>query len=332
MYKKFKKPFSLFPAILFILLLSSCATPPPPQPPDEKLLLYTIKDNEMLLSRFAPIFAIEDSQESYNRIGTPSAQLGPDNQELISVDPEKATVYARQDLFTTEKGSYTNLIYRIHFEEVPGGFFPFHLEEGKNVGLLFIITLNSRNEPILYTSVHTCGCYLAFIPTSYTPQDILPDDWGKERQSVYAESLPGQLVYKSTSPDQDKVVFVIRGGTHRVKDIWLANSDFLQSYKKITADLQPFSALEELPVDDKWATSFYETSGSRKGYVKGSYKTHERLFMSWWAFDWRIGEDKKLGKDKVDGITFYTSLKPWSREASDLRNFNTFAEYWGWKF
>ncbi|MCI5223528.1 MAG: hypothetical protein D3924_12870, partial [Candidatus Electrothrix sp. AR4] len=216
--------FLLFPAML--LLLSSCATSPPLQLPDEKFLLYTIDDNEMLLSRYAPVFAIEDTQESYNRIGTPSAQLGPENKEIVSVDPEKATVYARKDQFTTEKGSYTNLIYRIHFEEVPGGFFPFHLGEGKNVGLLFIITLNSQNEPILHTSIHTCGCYLAFVPTSYTPLDILPEDWKKGRQSVYSESLPGLLDYKSISSDQYKVVFVIRGGTHSVKDIWLADSGF----------------------------------------------------------------------------------------------------------
>ncbi|MDU9049866.1 MAG: hypothetical protein Q3M30_13540 [Candidatus Electrothrix sp. Rat3] len=331
MYKNFKKRLFLVPALL-LFLLSSCATPPPLQPPDEKILLYTIEDNEMLLSRFAPVFAIEDAQERYNKIGTPSAQLGPDNQEIISVDPEKTTIYARQDQFTTEKGSYTNLIYRIHFEEVPGGFFPYHLTEGKNVGLLFIITLNSRNEPILYTSVHTCGCYLAFVPTSYTPPDMLPKGWHKERQTVYSESLPGLLAHRSDSPEQDKVVFVIRGGTHRVKDIWLADGGFLPDYKKITADLQPFGALEMLPLGEQRATSFYETTGPRKGYVKGSYKSRERLYMSWWAFDWRIGEDKKLGKDKEDGVTFYTSLKPWAREASDLRDFVTFARYWEWDF
>ena len=54
--------------------------------------------------------------------------------------------------------------------------------------------------------------------------------------------------------------------------------------------------------------------------------------MSWWAFDWRIGEDKKFGKDENDGILFYTSLKPWSRKKSDMRNFISFLKYWGWKF
>ncbi|MCI5211977.1 MAG: hypothetical protein D3910_25080, partial [Candidatus Electrothrix sp. ATG2] len=120
--------------------------------------------------------------------------------------------------------------------------------------------------------------------------------------------------------------------THRVKDIWLADAGFLPNFTTIAADFQPLTALEMLPLGDQWVTSFYETTGPRKGYVKGSYKTRERLFMSWWAFDWRIGEDKKLGKDTGDGTIFYTSLKPWRREASDLRDFIGFARYWGWKF
>ena len=52
--------------------------------------------------------------------------------------------------------------------------------------------------------------------------------------------------------------------------------------------------------------------------------------MSWWVFDWRVGEDKKFGKDKNDGILFYTSLKPWDREKSDMRDFVTFLKYWKW--
>lgn len=317
--------------LLVFLLLSACTTLPPAHPPADQLLLYTLADEETLLSRYAPVFAIEDARKSYNRIGTPGAKLGPERREIIYIDPETPTVYAGEERFATRKGRYTNLIYRIHFEEVPGGFSPYYLTEGKNVGLLFIITLNNENEPVLYTSVHTCGCYLAFVPTSYTPADVLPKGWKKERQTVYSENLPGLLAYTSDAPEQDKVVFVIRGGTHRVRDIRLADKGILPDYKKITADLQPFDALEMLPLGRQRVTSFYETFGPRKGYVKGSYKARERLYMSWWALDWRIGEDKKLGRNTFDGVTFYTSLKPWAREASDLRDFVTFAEYWGWK-
>ncbi|MCL7489588.1 MAG: hypothetical protein M8357_15585 [Desulfobulbaceae bacterium] len=40
----------------------------------------------------------------------------------------------------------------------------------------------------------------------------------------------------------------------------------------------------------------------------------ERLLISWWAFDWNIGEGKKLSADKKEPPVFFTSLKPWARQ------------------
>lgn len=58
----------------------------------------------------------------------------------------------------------------------------------------------------------------------------------------------------------------------------------------------------------------------------------ERLFMSWWAFDPLVGEDKEVGPAEQTGMTFYTSLKFWARKASDIWDFPGFLKYWGWNF
>jgi len=329
MYKDFKRLIFLLPVALLIFLFS-CTTIPVHLTVDN-LSVFTVKDDKTILSRYAPVFVIENYKKKYNLIGTPSARINEDREGEIYVDPEKATVYTGMGEFKTFKSTYTNLIYRIHFEKIPGGFIPFHLGKGNNMGLIVIITLNSRNEPILYTSVHTCGCYLAFVPTSYMPADRFPDGWKNGRQSVHSENLPGILEYSKSSPDRDKTMILIRDGTHRVKDIWLSDSCSLKKYNTIRAEIQPRESLEKLPLKNYETTSFYETSGPREGYVKGSFKIRERLLMSWWAFDWRVGEDKKFGKDKNDGILFYTSLKPWDRKNSDMRNFVTFLKYWKWK-
>lgn len=52
--------------------------------------------------------------------------------------------------------------------------------------------------------------------------------------------------------------------------------------------------------------------------------------MSWWAFDWYVGENKRLGPAEETGTTFYTSLKFWARDKSDIWNFGSFLKYWGW--
>ncbi len=283
--------------------------------------MYVVKPDGSLITKYAPAFIVENYQHAYNRIGTPTASIAPDGQEVISIDPDIATIYTRVDTFKTLRGSYTNLLYRIHFEQVPSG-----LIKGKNVGLLFIITLDQDNRPLLYTSVHTCGCYLAFVPTTAMPEEFYPEQWRVGRQKVYGENLPARLNIKG-NPYTLTPTFLIKDSSHRVKDIFLQepNANYIQ------LKTQPFSALDNLPRDSGATTSFFETTGPRQGYVKDSYKPYEKLLMGWWALDWRVGEDKKLGQNKTDGTCFYTSLKPWRREQSDLRDFTTFLNYWGWK-
>jgi hypothetical protein len=316
-------------ALIFMTFLGACATNPARTAPDRPVA-YVAAQNTTRLARHAPVFLIENHGAVYNRIGTPRAAIVAD-KEAVFVDSGTPTIYARQQTFETPRGRYTNLVYRVHFAKIPGGWAPFHIGAGKNVGLLVIVTLDSRDRPLLVTTVHTCGCYLAFVPTDYLPEVALPNGWPKGRQSVYSENLPGLLGLEGKSPDFTRTVITLRDGSHRVKDIRVVAAEVLAEVPRATAALQPMRSLEKLPLTKDTTTSFYETSGARTGYVKGSYKTRERLLMSWWALDWRVGEDKKFGRDKADGIRFYTSLKPWAREASDMRDFAAFLKYWGWR-
>ena len=329
MCKIFRRPRIIL-AVILLSFLPSCTTVSV-HPPGDNLLAYTVKDDNSLLGRYMPIFVIENYKNRHNLIGTPSAKATEGKEEIIYINPLKATIYTQTRIFKTAKNTYKNLVYRIHFEKIPGGFIPFYIGKGKNTGLIVVVTLSHRNKPILYTIVHTCGCYLAFVPTSYMPENAFPNGWGKGRQSVYAENLPGILEYDNSFSDQEKAVILIRSGSHRVKDIWLLDPDSLKKYNTVRAQSQPLDALKKLPLKHHKTTSFFENSGSRVGYVKGSYKFREWLLMSWWVFDSKIGEDKVFGKDKNDGILFYTSLKPWAKEKSDMRDFITFLKYWNWE-
>ncbi len=317
-------------ALLALLLSAGCATAPQPSAVRSQLL-YRVHEGDSLYSRHAPVFVVEDPEKTYNLIGTPRVRVDDSGNEKVFVDPETPTFYVQQRSFETARGAYTNLIYRIHFERVPFSLFPFYIGMGRNVGLFVIITLDVQGRPLLYTTVHTCGCYLAFVPTSFMSADAFPQDWKTGRQMVYLENLPARLDYLDSSQPLLKTAILIRGGSHRLKDTWLMDEAAQSEYPVAEAHLQPLEALERLPLEDCPASSFYEGSGHREGYVRGSSKPWERLLMSWWALDWRIGEDKRLGRGKEDGPVFYTSLKPWAREASDLRDFAVFLNYWGWR-
>ena len=319
--------FILFLACL--ILLSSCAALTR-HPAVSELTAYTAKDDKSIFSSYSPVFVIEHPQKRYNLIGTPGAKITKDMKEDIFVDHERPTIYTGKRIFKTSRGEYTNLIYRINFEKAPFGIVPFYLSAGRNVGLIVVVTLNNEGAPILYTTVHTCGCYLAFIPTSYMPAENFPENWEKEHQHVYHESLPGYLDYNEAPLDRTRTIILIKDGSHRVKDVWLSDIDLLKHYNVVGTPVSPLRSLEHLPLSNEETTSFYEASGPRKGYVKGSSKPWEMLIISWWALDLRVGEDKKLGRDKEDGTVFYTSLKPWARDKSDMRDFAAFLKYWGW--
>ena len=317
---------------LLLLFLASCARSPAPTDIGRPLA-FTSDDHDSPAGRFLPVFLIDNPRETYNLPGSPRATVAPNGEEIISVDPTHASIYAKEQQFSTEKGTYTNLIYRIHFPKTPLSIFPFNIGAGSNVGLLIIVTLNSHGQPLLYTTLHTCGCYLAFVPTTSLDEAAYPKYWQKNRrQQVYSQSLPSILDFSTKDPSKSQTVVHIASATHRIRDIWLADQASLAAFNSRNIQLRPLDSLKTLPTAGGGTRSFYETSGGRKGYVKGSRKIWERLLIGWWALDWRVGEDKEFASERQDGPVFYTSLKPWARDASDLRNFAAFLSYWGWKF
>lgn len=313
------------------LLLNACASTSISRAITEHpAAAYVAKDDGSLLAHHAPIIVPQNQFKTYNKIGRPSARYDAHGkQEQIYVDPAAPVFYTQQKTFQASKGQYTNLIYRIHFTEVPFQFFPFNITAGKNGGLLIVVTLNPAGQPVLVTTVHTCGCYVAIMPTEFLPAQDYPETWdATQTQSIYGESLPARLTYPGSANTNHRPVIFLRDGTHRVMDVTISNSD---GYHPIITPLEPAETLKKLPLGTHDATSFYVTHGLRKGYVKESFKPFELALMSWWVFDPFVGVDKELSADLDAGPVFYTSLAPWNRKASDMRHFANFLAFWGWR-
>jgi hypothetical protein len=309
-------------------ILTGCAHAPPD--PFEQATLYTPSAPPSIATVNTPTFLVREADKPYNKIGTPHVERGDDQQPNISVNPETPTVYFETQEFTTAKGLYTNLIYRIHFQEVPLGWTSINLTAGQNPGLLFIYTLDEAGTLLLVTTVHTCGCYLAFLPTGAMPREYLPPDWPTAPQDVYGYTLPSSLPLSGEKTDE-QIAFTLENATHRIGAVTVLDNPIRQTLpQQIQMHLKPMLDLYYLPYQDK-TVSFFETEGSRRGYVKNNTKILERLFMSWWAFDLHVGEDKAYSTYDKSETIFYTSLKFWDRQASDLKNFSEFLAYWGWR-
>ena len=305
-----------------LLLTAACSGLQSPKATAPVIQTISASNNGSLLANNAPIFRLEEADKSYNRIGTPRIREKDNGDIEAYVDSSQATIYAMEQPFSSQGEQYTNLIYRVHFEKTPFN----HLTAGKNVGLIAVITLNSLQQPILLTTVHTCGCYFAIIPTSSLPNNSYPQNWSMHGQEIYGERLSSLINMEPAVAAQHRFVIAVRSETHRVMQVTreAGNENFHP------AALQPMTKLRQLPVGER-KISFFETTGSRKGYVRNSIKPYERLLMSWWSLDWRVGEDKDFGSREQTGTIFNTSLKFWARQQSNMWNFAKFLNYWGWR-
>lgn len=292
---------------------------------------YVLEGSDGLVQRFAPIFIIEHDEELFNKIGTPSARLKENGKAEVFVDPARPTIYTEVETFETEREHYTNLIYRIHFERNPFTLAPLNVGAGKNVGAIVVVTVNSNEEPVWLTTVQSCGCYHAIMPTDYLPEEARPEGWDTEGFEVYGEQLPGLLKFKEASADA-RIAITIRGGSHRCKGVAVESEQSVKSgIAVLTAVAADVEVLKALPLPDGSETSFYHTKGRRKGLVKGAHKPLETALFGLWAWDHNVGQDREYGPKEGAGRRFYTTLFFKHKKDSDMWHFARYLEHNGWK-
>ena len=311
---------------LLLLLLSGCASHETNRGAIANLHLIAESPSPDLTTIFAPVFVLSGQQESYNRIGRVVAKE-IDGVEKITIDPDQPVIYADQFSFSTEGGTYINLVYRVHFQKTPFSLIPFHLGAGSNVGLLVIVTLSEDQIPPLVTTVSTCGCYAKLIPTAALPVDAYPADWSNERHSFYGEILPTGV---ATYTVNDALLITVRPKVHRVMDVTISRRETLTKKDVTPAAILPLQSLKTLALKPGKATSLYYDAWPLQGHVKGAIKPWESLLLSLVSLDFYVGMDKEYGETTVSGNPFYTSIFPWNRQASNMNNFAQFLIFRGW--
>ncbi len=308
-----------------VLFTSACTHYSLAEEDSTQLSLAPSEGNE-LLNRYAPLLIVHDTQESFNKVGEVKAK----SDGSVYIDPDQAMFYTHEASFEVEGRKYTNLVYRVHFSNIPFSIIPFHISWGKNVGLMFVVTVNENQEPVLFTTVHTCGCYKALIGTNHTPEELFPEKWITKDlldkdQAVYGEDLPRRINFNNGAQD---ICVSIRPQEHRVMEVTACNKQNVA-----TLDLspsKPLSSLRAIP-SEEGPVSFFHEKGSKEGFVKGAEKPWETLMLSWASLDLWVGTDKAYLRNPESDNTFYTSLKPWNRKKSDMADFPAFVNHWGWR-
>jgi hypothetical protein len=273
-----------------------------------------------LLRCFAPVLISEGTESAHNRIGAPALDRDLFGFLRASVDTERPVLYTELLRDTLGGRELVHLVYRLHFPRIPLRLSRHAFEAHQNPGLLVLVTLDAeRREPLFVTTVHTCGCYRALIPTTRVPDDRLPPNWPASLE-VHGFSLPARIEppVAGTRP----VVVTLTADRHRVSDVRVGDEPARVQGERVELGLEPMAELRSLPIagESGRASLFYEAWPMR-GHVRGAWNAFEGLTLGWVTLDPRVGTDKDFGDPAGTGTPFYTMLRFWKRDVSRLDRF-----------
>ena len=168
---------ALSPASIRTTVASMIAAEPlPPLPRVEPTAL------DALLVAYAPVYEIDTASRA-DRPGRPTrrADGAPD------VDAGKPVVYTRLAWTRFDGALLPQLVYTVWFAERPPARVLDPLA-GRLDGLVWRITLDRDGAPLLFDTIHPCGCYHQFVPTARLVAK--PPEPGVEEGALVVQTLP----------------------------------------------------------------------------------------------------------------------------------------------
>jgi hypothetical protein len=187
----------------------------------------TSEDLALLFALYAPSFEV-DTTGDYDRPGGLRWRWGA----LPEVDATEPAVY-RQSAHTRYRGmNLLQLVYTVWFPERPADS-PGDLLAGKLDGVVFRVTLAPDGTPLLYDTMHPCGCYHMFFTTPRAT--LLPQPEGEPEWAFVPQKL------RAMTP-RDRIVVRIASRTHYVERVIRDQDDSLARY-----ELRPYDDLRSLP-------------------------------------------------------------------------------------
>jgi len=121
--------------------------------------IYTPEEREALFRMYAPIWEIR-IQGDYDRIGAPIWT----NKGVLDVDTDEPITYTLLSFTRFGKEILTQLNYIIWFPSRPKES-ALDIYGGLLDGVNYRVTLDNDGKPLLYETVHNCGCYYKAYPT-----------------------------------------------------------------------------------------------------------------------------------------------------------------------
>ena len=209
----------------------------------------------LLAAAYAPSFEVE-IRADHDRFGVLRFRRGSGAPEVDAAEP---TVYVNAAYTRYGEHVLVQLVYTIWFPERPASG-AFDLLAGRLDGVMWRVTLAPNGEPILYDSIHACGCFHMFFPTPRARPRPAPD--GLDEWAFVPHSVPH-------AGEDERVVLSIASATHYIERVRLERAASLVRYA-----FRPYDELRSLPRAGGVHASLFGPDGIVPGTQRG-----ERFFF-----------------------------------------------------
>jgi hypothetical protein len=283
-----------------------------------------------LLRCFAPVVIAKGTEGLHNRIGAPELSRNWLGRLNARVDVNRAVLYTEVLRDSSAGRTLLHLVYRMQFPSIPLRLSRHFFEAHRNPGLLLVVTLDAeRREPLFVTTVHTCGCYRALIPTTKLSDERLPVGW-PQKLEVHGYTLPARV--DPPVAGTQTVVLTLAPDRHRVEDLRVEALPIEPDGQRLDVALAPLDELRFLPIaGESGHASLFYGAGPLRGHVRGAWNPFEGLTLGLITLDPTVGMDKDFGDPARTGTPFYTMLRFWKHDASRLDRFEPLLEELGFR-
>ena len=218
---------------------------------------YSVQDRHALFQVYAPIWEIQ-TQGDADRIGSPTWN----DNDRIHVDTHRPRTYTLLSFTRFGKTILTQLNYIIWFPSRPSDGV-IDIYAGLLDGLNYRVTLDGDGNPILYETMHNCGCYYKAYPTSRL----------RVRETMDYKEAPLILQAPEMQPASEMMVVGMAHRTHYVRTLYPVSRDVEGDADAYT--LADYGELKILPQVNGKPKSMFD----RYGLVPGSQRLER--FILW---------------------------------------------------
>ena len=241
----------------------------PTEPIDVAAILHHASDNPLripmpspdqlaqLFDQFAPNFVV-DTRGDFDRPGA----VTWNNDGRPNIDTTSTKIYTLASHTRLEGQTLLQLNYVIRFSERPKKG-KFDMLGGALDGLVWRVTLAPDGEPLVYDTIHPCGCYHLFFPTD------------KLRAKPPHPSLQEQAYVPQAAPrlgPGERATIWVESGSHYI--VRVTNRGPIAMQSETPYELADYDQLRSLPQADGTRRSLFRPNGLIEGTERG-----ERLFF-----------------------------------------------------